>query len=497
MEHIRINQHNDRLIYTYMKPFEGEIPYMLPTTYEQFSKSLWQDTLDGHPVYREQFIQAYVDGKGKVVGFIQYGLSGIHYNEQGEKKCIAPEMGNIRHLYFNAICNEVGVLLLEEALDYFRSKGIQKKVFAFDHTVGMSCYSRHGKLHESMDHVKKLLIEYGLIIHHENVYYTWNMRGLEYVNQSVVKLITRQGNERTKLYLVFQDKEDEIIGYGEATDLAIWGSPENYVYLRYITIDQKYRGKGYSKVFMKAIGAWYVEQGKQYMHCDTSLYNKTAQGLYEALGMEQKKGITYDFDGDLSKIEEMGEFFNNRAESYEQHMERSVEKFDQYYSGLANPIEETDEALKILDLGCGTGLELKGILDRCPSAQITGIDLSKEMLGLLRENYVAYEDQIELIIDSYCTYPYEDNTYDYVISSMTMHHFLEQDKEKIYKKIYQALTYGGSYIEGDYIAMSEDEEKTLIERYNRLNKDRTDLCHIDIPFTLEHQKKALLKKSWV
>ncbi len=57
------------------------------------------------------------------------------------------------------------------------------------------------------------------------------MRGLEYANQSVVKLITRQGNERTKLYLVFQDKEDEIIGYGEATDLAIWGSPENYVYL--------------------------------------------------------------------------------------------------------------------------------------------------------------------------------------------------------------------------------------------------------------------------
>lgn len=123
MEHIRINQHNDRLIYTYMKSFEGVIPYMLPTTYEQFSKCLWHDTLDGHPVYREQFIQAYVDGEGKVIGFIQYGLSGIHYNEQGEK-CIAPEMGNIRHLYFNATCNEVGVLLLEEALDYFRSKKI-------------------------------------------------------------------------------------------------------------------------------------------------------------------------------------------------------------------------------------------------------------------------------------------------------------------------------------------------------------------------------------
>ncbi len=85
-----------------------------------------------------------------------------------------------------------------------------------------------------------------------------------------------------------------------------------------------------------------------------------------------------------SKIEEMGEFFNNRAESYEQHMERAVEKFDQYYSVLANPIEETDKAVEILDLGCGTGLELKGIFSRCPSAHITGIDLSKEMLQLLR-----------------------------------------------------------------------------------------------------------------
>ncbi|QUI20852.1 GNAT family N-acetyltransferase [Vallitalea pronyensis] len=489
MEHITINPSNDYLIYNYMKRFEGQIPYMLPTTYEQFSACLWHETLEGCPIYQEQSIQAYVNEKGHMVGFIQYGLAGIHYDEQGEKH-IEPELGNIRHLYFNPECHEAGVSLLEEAFNYFNDKGMTK-VFAFDHIAGMSCYARHGKLHESMDHVKKLLIEYGLMVHHENVYYVWDMCQLEVSNDHQVKLMVEQGDERTKFSLVLRDKEDEVIGYGEATDLAIWGSPENNAYLRYITIDEKHRGKGYSKVFMNAIGSWYAEQGKQYLHCDTSLYNKVAQGLYEGIGME-RQGVTYDFNGDLDKVEEMGEFFNNRAESYEQHMARTVAKFHEYYNMLASPMHKTDNVVTLLDLGCGTGLELKSIFNRCPAAKVTGIDLSHDMLEVLRQNYAEHLDQITLIMDSYSTYPYEEQTYDYVISSMTMHHFLEKEKGHIYKKIYQGLSNGGLYIEGDYV-VDEEEERKLIERYHQLKVNRPALCHIDIPFTLEHQI-ALLNK---
>lgn len=291
MRQMKIDRENDKLVYDYMKAYEGVIPYMFPTTYEQFTKALWEDKLQGHPVLREQYVSIYMDDEDKVRGVVQYGLSGVHYTEKGER-LVDPEIGNIRHLYYDVACQEVGASLLEEALGYFKDEGIEE-VFAFDHVAGMSCYSRHGKLHESMNHVKKLLIEYGILVHHENVYYTWDLEQVEESTPGVL-LLAEEGDERMMLTLVKEENQEEIIGYGEATDLSLWGTQQN-VYLRYITIQEAYRGMGYSKAFLHAIGARYKASGCRYLHTDTSLYNGVAQALYEKLGMK-RCGVTYDFN---------------------------------------------------------------------------------------------------------------------------------------------------------------------------------------------------------
>ena len=41
----------------------------------------------------------------------------------------------------------------------------------------------------------------------------------------------------------------------------------------------------------------------------------------------------------------------------------------------------------LLDIGCGTGLELASIYQKFPNVKITGIDLSKDMLEKLRVKY--------------------------------------------------------------------------------------------------------------
>ena len=130
--------------------------------------------------------------------------------------------------------------------------------------------------------------------------------------------------------------------------------------------------------------------------------------------------------------EEMASFFDARADGYEDHMRESFEgMLEEFYERVALPISETTEPVRILDMGCGTGLELGPIFQRALGAEITGIDMSIQMLNLLRQKYVAYAAQLRLVQGSYVDIPFQENHYDYAVSVMTMHHLLEETKLKL------------------------------------------------------------------
>ena len=101
----------------------------------------------------------------------------------------------------------------------------------------------------------------------------------------------------------------------------------------------------------------------------------------------------------------------------------------------------------LLDIGCGTGLELASIYRKFPNVQITGIDLSKEMMSKLKEKYS--DKNIDLILADYFEYPFEQEKYDAALSFETLHHFKYQKKQKIYKKLFQTIKPGGYYVECD------------------------------------------------
>lgn len=196
-----------------------------------------------------------------------------------------------------------------------------------------------------------------------------------------------------------------------------------------------------------------------------------------------------------ANLEEMSEFFNKRAKIYDEHMFETVEKFEEYYDTLSSSMGESREKIKVLDIGCGTGLELEGIFNRNPEAEIDVIDMSKEMLNLLKEKYKDKLNQIKIIQESYLTISFNQNYYDYVIASMTIHHFTKEEKVRLYKKINSALINGGKYIEGDYYMLSKEEEEKCLDFYydatDKILKAEKNLYHIDIPFTLETENELL------
>ena len=87
--------------------------------------------------------------------------------------------------------------------------------------------------------------------------------------------------------------------------------------------------------------------------------------------------------------ERMADFFDTRADGYDEHMKANVESFDAFYVAVADAVPETDEPIDLLDLGVGTGLELAAVFKRARNVRMTGIDVSSEMLSRLRTRLAA------------------------------------------------------------------------------------------------------------
>lgn len=186
--------------------------------------------------------------------------------------------------------------------------------------------------------------------------------------------------------------------------------------------------------------------------------------------------------------EEMAGFFAARLDGYEEHQ---LQHWREEYAQIADLFDENLRTL--LDLGCGTGLELQAIFKRFPKAEVTGIDLSGEMLEQLQNKYK--EKKIKVFQADYTKYAFETQQYDAVLSFETLHHLTYGEKKALYRKIFHAVRPGGYYIECDYTACCEEEE-ALCLAFRDQKRRASDLpedawIHVDIPLTAKHQTELM------
>lgn len=188
-------------------------------------------------------------------------------------------------------------------------------------------------------------------------------------------------------------------------------------------------------------------------------------------------------------MEKMDEFFAARVEGYDEHMLNEVGGCREAYEKMAELIP--DGTKNLLDLGCGTGLELAGIFRRFPEISVTGIDLSKAMLEKLSEKYS--DKNITLINADYFSTDLGRERFDTAISFQTMHHFSHDMKIGLYEKIRNSLKIGGVYIECDYMAETQAEEDYWYSENVRIRKEmnipENEFYHFDTPCTAPNQIK--------
>lgn len=191
------------------------------------------------------------------------------------------------------------------------------------------------------------------------------------------------------------------------------------------------------------------------------------------------------------QLELMSDFFTARVDGYDSHMLNNVEGCREAYEKMATLIPKNTATL--LDLGCGTGLELDEIFKLLPDISVTGIDLTQAMLDKLHEKHP--DKQLNLICGNYFDVDFGKSRFDTAVSFQTMHHFSHKMKIELYKRIFNALSDNGVYIECDYMVENQADENFYFAENERLRKEHNipedEFYHYDTPYTIENQIKML------
>ena len=192
------------------------------------------------------------------------------------------------------------------------------------------------------------------------------------------------------------------------------------------------------------------------------------------------------------KLEQMNDFFAARVEGYDEHMRTTIEGADDFYAYTASLLPADKDAC-VLDLGCGTGLELEEYFCLNPDAAVTGIDLSDAMLNALKAKFP--DRKLSLVQGSYFDVPFGENTYDAAVSVESLHHFTAEKKEGLYARLHAALKKNGFFVLTDYFAESDEQETELFRNLKQLKQEQglpeDVFFHYDTPLTVEHETQAL------
>lgn len=192
-------------------------------------------------------------------------------------------------------------------------------------------------------------------------------------------------------------------------------------------------------------------------------------------------------------LEKMSDFFEKRLDGYDAHMLKGIASAEQFYPYTASCLPVTANC-HILDLGCGTGLELEEYALCNPFAQVTGIDLSQGMLSALKKKFP--DKKMTLIWGSYFDVPFGENVFDAAVSVESLHHFTKEEKIPLYAKLHKALKERGYFILTDYFALSDTDEAMFHQNFLALKEalgiKNHEFYHYDTPLTVIHEEEALL-----
>lgn len=166
--------------------------------------------------------------------------------------------------------------------------------------------------------------------------------------------------------------------------------------------------------------------------------------------------------------------FDKYASQYDESRKKLIPCFDDFYQTAIEIIPfNPDQEIQVLDLGSGTGLMASLVASTFPKAEITLFDVAGKMLEEARKRLSCHSNTFSFKVTDYAQPNAFDHDYDLIISSLSIHHLTAQEKEILFKSIYDHLKTGGIFINADQVLGETDEiEKRYRETWVRQVKAR-------------------------
>ena len=191
-----------------------------------------------------------------------------------------------------------------------------------------------------------------------------------------------------------------------------------------------------------------------------------------------------------------GEFtraYRNSADDFIPDRQRFINTAVSFYQNFI-----MDKGRRILDLGSGDGILTEAILALHPEVEATLVDLSPEMIEAARRRFKGRENVSfinssfeELIEKEPLTGPY-----DFVVSSLAIHHICLKDKERLFSYIYKVLSAGGAFINIDTVlSPSEDLEEWYMKLWTEWVKDTGKKWEEEGPFAMPTRYRENLENT--
>lgn len=157
-------------------------------------------------------------------------------------------------------------------------------------------------------------------------------------------------------------------------------------------------------------------------------------------------------------IEKIDKYFNGIAETYDMRVERQMIDEDGYIVRTVAQFPEKKD-MHLLDLGCGTGLELIPILKRDETLHVTAVDCASQMLDILKVNLKDHMERVQTVCADFFTGDLGSNVYDGVLSVMALHYYGKSEMLELFKRIRIALKEDGFFLLTDKFAPAQGYEE--------------------------------------
>ena len=149
-----------------------------------------------------------------------------------------------------------------------------------------------------------------------------------------------------------------------------------------------------------------------------------------------------------------GDQFHFDPASYLETIRAEVPAYDELQDAVAEATAGT-HAVRVLELGVGTGQTSRRVLDLHPEAELVGIDESAGMLAVASADLIA-DLRVSRLED-----PLPEGDFDLVVSALAVHHLDGAGKADLFARVAALLRPGGRFVLGDVVVPDDPADLVI------------------------------------